>query len=235
MIERALGFSDADIQYGIELLEAGALEIMEPLKIDESHGVILGSCPDGRRFPEIFLHHLQECHTHYRRLDHCIHPIISPGGGASFSDQSPLGRIKTGDSEVLNWLQDLGHIVSPELPSYQFNLWKMEFAIKNLDINTFADYIHWPCKAALDLGLTLKDLIRYQWLSKQLVRSRWEKLTISCFVHFHYGMWKRGPYKGTQCFKTWHLSKERFRSLYASELPFVTIRQDEFPRKSQAF
>jgi hypothetical protein len=150
--------SAKDLEFISELKEA---EVFQPIKghlIDQSKGVILVTCSDGDRFPEIFQHQVRlqaDC-----RPDPRIHVLAWHGGALACATCSPVNRRKGAHKVFLDQIKDARE-------------WK--------NIDTVVLEAHGPCGAAGFFGVSLEQCLALQIGAKKNVRRLNKGIQVSCF------------------------------------------------------
>ncbi len=153
-----------DLEFISELREA---EVLQPIKnhlIDQSNGVILVTCSDGDRFPEIFQHQVRlqaDC-----RPDPRIHVLAWHGGALACATRSPINRRKDAHNVFLDQIKDARELKG---------------------INTVVLEGHYPCGAAGLFEVGLERCLALQIAAKMNVRRLNNGIHVACFFPVYNG------------------------------------------------
>ena len=133
--------------------------------LDQTNGIILVTCGDRDRAPEIFkFQALMQAQT---SGDPKIHILSWNGGALRLTKRSPTN--KHGRSTDRDFLDEIHDAIS----------------IKN--ILTVALYIHFPCGKATACGLGFRDCIEFLFKAKERIKMENEGVRVACFCHIDYG------------------------------------------------
>jgi hypothetical protein len=151
-----------------EYKKAGILQDVNKHRLDQDQGVILVTCADGDRFPDIFNFQvkLQEhCRPHPR-----IHPLSWHGGAITCIPRSPVNTRRDSHLTFLDQIK-----AAPGLK----------------DINLIALYAHAPCGAASLAGLSVEQVIALQIKAKKRIKALNTGAKVVCFFHIDHGEEKK--------------------------------------------
>lgn len=134
-------------------------------RLDQRNGVILVTCGDADRFPDLFKFkaNLQVG----RRLDQRIHVLSLNGGALRLAHNSPTN--KSGHSTDIDLMDDIIE------------------ASETKHINVVALYIHSPCGKAYHHRLPLLDCLKFLMSAKTRLKETRRALSVACFCHVDYG------------------------------------------------
>lgn len=154
-----------------ELRKAGALQDVNKHLVDQSNGVILITCSDGDRFPDIFEY--QVAMQSGQRSDSRIHVFAWHGGAIACTPCSPINSIKHADRIFLDQIR-----VAREMKG----------------INTVALYAHAPCGAAAANDVDLEKVIALLIRAKTKIKSLNKGIEVFPFFHVDYGDCRKRTY-----------------------------------------
>jgi hypothetical protein len=141
------------------LRRAGVLQDIDEFRINLKDGIILISCGDADRFPDI-LQHQQKIQLKCRP-DHRIHLHACNGGALAYAPNSPVNKVHRAHRAYLS-----------QLPDSQ--------ALKG--INTVVSMGHWLCGAADFYKVSLETSIKLQFQAKAEIKKLERGFqVISCF------------------------------------------------------
>lgn len=129
-------------------------------------GLILVSCADGDRFPDIFAHKLGAYKD--KAGQPCMHSLALNGGAPTMAPNSPFTKIHPAQGEV--FLQNIADAL----------------VIKQLQ--TVALYGHAPCGVAQAHAVGLRQLVALLIAAKRRIKDdvRFENVRVACFLHCDY-------------------------------------------------
>lgn len=123
--------SDSWCDFILQLRACNVLTDTNPNQFPDDEGCLLIVCPDGHRFRNKWAFHL-ECFGDRP----CHHPQLPLGGTLIFGDGSPLAQTESGHNRAAVFMDDIGT------------------SLRLKGLRTIAAYMHYPCSAAREAGLT---------------------------------------------------------------------------------
>ncbi len=156
--------SGKDLELISELRDAEVLQSIKGHLIDQQNGVILVTCSDGDRFPEIFQHQIRlqaDC-----RSDPRIHVLAWHGGALACATHSPINRRRDAHNVFLDQIKDARELKS---------------------IDTVVLEAHYPCGAACLFDVSLERCLALQIGAKMNVRRLNNGIRVSCFFPVYNG------------------------------------------------
>lgn len=147
------------------LRERDVLQDVQGHLLDQKDGIILISCADGDRFPDIFAFHtaLQS----EQRSDPRVHTFAWNGGPLRLAPASPTNKLeRTTQIDLMEEVRDAR-------------------AMKGID--TVALVAHWPCGKAGACKISLPESIRLAFAAKERLKEENHGIRVALFLQVDYG------------------------------------------------
>lgn len=172
--------SEKDLGLILELREAEVLQDVKSHLIDQRNGIILVTCADGDRFPDIFQHQVRiqaDC-----RNDPRIHTLAWNGGALACAPHSPINK-REGDEQVF--------------------LDQVRGARELKSIDQVVLDAHAPCGMAGHHHLSIEEVLALQLSAKAEIKRLNSGIRAVCFFPVDYGDKQRTYFLSCQHWKQW--------------------------------
>ena len=172
--------SEKDSKLILELREAGVFQDVDQHLIDQSNGIILVTCSDADRFPEIFSHQVRmqaDC-----RADPRIHTLAWNGGALACAPNSPINK-RRGDEQIF--------------------LDQVAGARELKSINQVVLGAHWLCGMAAYFHLSLEEVLALQMSAKSEIKRLNRGIQVACFFPIDYGKKQRTYFLSRPHWEEW--------------------------------
>ena len=174
------------------------------------NGVVIFSCPDGHRFPDLYGKHEEECRCNDEKAP-MIHMLTDHGGALVLAENSPVNRPTEQMVDMfltllerifpcLLW-QILGKMrLTRRLAAWIarradiFALWRIRMAILVKGCWDLSLYAHAPCGAANAHGLGANELLHAYMRGWRRCIYLFAGVRIRCFFHVCYANGKQRTY-----------------------------------------
>lgn len=153
------------------LWRAGVLQDVEEHLIDQKNGVIIITCSDGDRFPDVFQYQVKM--QMKQRPDPRIHVLAWHGGALACAPCSPINKRKHADLVFLDQVSD---------------------AREMKGINTVVLYAHAICSAAHLNGVDIEESLALQIRAKSKIKTLNSGIVVVPFFHVDYGEGRKQTY-----------------------------------------
>jgi hypothetical protein len=169
-----------------ELRAFGVFQDIDEHRLDQSNGVMLITCSDGDRFPDIFQHQARmqaDC-----RPDPRIHVFAWHGGVLACAPVSPINARKDAHRVFLDQIT-------------------VARSMKQIDVIPI--YAHAPCGAAALNHVGLEQVLTLQFEAKNQIKKENPGIVVFPFFHVDYGDGKcRSYFLSRQKWEEWVLGQK---------------------------